>query len=262
MSLSRYFKNSPDFQAENLVKQTGKITSGWAPDPRKSGRPFQSQQPTPTSRPPLLPQEKQENVGEILIPPPQNNSPDVDNTVPPAAEQQIDLSQYITRTEAEEKAAAAYKNGAKFVWDKAEQDYGSATRTLILTCQQLDTLRATIMKNSSQELLDFSLAIAEKILRISLREQDHSIVATIEEALRRAVKSDEFTIHVHPDDYDTIVAKSPELVAGLTGLNNVVVRKDSTVERGGARIDSDNCIIDATISCQLEQIREEVKRHS
>ena len=118
------------------------------------------------------------------------------------------------------------------------------------------------MQNSNQELLDLSLTIAEKILRISLREQDHSIVATIEEALRRAVKSDEFTIHVHPDDYDTIVAKSPELVAGLSGLNNVVVRKDNTIERGGARIDSDNCTIDATIACQLEQIREEVKRHS
>lgn len=256
MSLSRYFKNAPDFQAENLVKQAGKITSGWAPDPRKSDRPFQTQQP------PLPPLEKQVNVGNKPINPPQKTSPVIDANVPPPTEHQIDLSQYITRTEAEQKIDEAYKNGAKFMWDKAEQDYGSATRTLLLTCQQLDTLRATLMKNSSQEFLDFSLAVAEKILRISLREQDHTIAATIEEALRRAVKSDEFTIHVHPDDYDTIVARSPELVAGLSGLNNIVVRKDSSIERGGARIESDNCTIDATISCQLEQIREEVKRQS
>ena len=77
--------------------------------------------------------------------------------------------------------------------------------------------------------------------------------------MRRAVKSDEFTIHIHPDDYDSLAAKSAEIVAGLSGLNNIVVRKDPTVERGGARIESDNCMIDATIASQFEAIREEMK---
>ncbi|MDK9707945.1 MAG: flagellar assembly protein FliH [Desulforhopalus sp.] len=260
MSLSRYFKNAPDFQAEKIVKQGESITpSGWSPDPRKSARPFQYQE---TQTRPLAQPEKQFKLNDIPEPPAEKVAPEIDTSLPPAAEPQIDLSQYIPLTVAEGKITEAYRNGAKAVWDKAEQDYGAATRSLLNTCQQLDTLRATIMKNSSQELLDLSMAIAEKILRISLREQDQSLIATIEEALRRAVKSDEFTIHVHPDDYDTIVAKSPELVAGLSGLNNIVVRKDNSIERGGARIESDNCTIDATISSQLEQIREEVKRHS
>ncbi len=112
--------------------------------------------------------------------------------------------------------------------DKAEQDFGDATRALLSTCQQLDTVRETIISNSSEELQEFALSIAERILRISVREQDDTIIATIEEALQRAVKSDEFTVYIHPEDHDTVAEKSAEIIAGLTGLNKIVIKKDST----------------------------------
>jgi hypothetical protein len=113
----------------------------------------------------------------------------------------------------------------------------------------------------ASKLQEFALSIAERILRISVREQDSTIIATIEEALQRAVKSDEFTIFIHPEDYETVAENSTEIVAGLTGLNKIVIKKDITVERGGAKIESDNCTIDATIASQLDVIREEIKKN-
>jgi len=271
MSLSRYFKNAPSFQAEELVKQADKTTPGWTPDPRKDQHPFQSQQMPPpatgqntikVSESLLRKHLPLENPGEGYVPPVNPTAPDSvkdHNTTLPEQES-VDLSSSnLHRIEAEKQASEAYQQGFIAGMDKAEEDYGRAAKALLLACQQLDTLRATIIGNSSKELLDFSLAIAERILRLSVREQDHTIVATIEEALRRAVKSDEFTIHIHPDDYETLIAKSSEIVAGLSGLNNIVVRKDQTVERGGALIESDNCTLDATIAGQFEVIREEVK---
>jgi flagellar assembly protein FliH len=274
MSLSKYYKNSPSFQAENLVKQEGKPSAGWIPSPAPGNHPFQNQKISPP--PPSSNRSHPGNAEEVLPPTNTTGSPPIPKQVippppptPPAAqaaaspaglESSIDLSKYIDRLEAENKISEAYRQGIKEGMDKSERDFGAATRAMLLTCQQLDTLRATIIANSSKQLQDFSLAIAEKILRLSVREQDHTIVATIEEALRRAVKSDEFTIHLHPDDYDTVTAKVPEIIAGISGLNNIVMRKDSTVERGGARIESDNCTIDATISSQFEMIREEVEK--
>jgi len=270
MSLSRYFKNAPSFQAEELVKQEDKTMPGWAPDPKKDQRPFQTQ-PVPT---PAKAQTTLAGNESVLRqhPPPESpaagstapvNPPPLDsakaNTPAPPPQESVDLSNYLPRVEAEQQVFEAYQRGLKVGMDKAEEDYGRAAQALLLACQQLDSLRATIIGNSSEELLDFSLAIADRILRISVREQDHTIVATIEEALRRAVKSDEFTILLHPDDYDTLIAKSAEIVAGVSGLNNIVVRKDRSVERGGAHIESDNCTVDATIASQFEMIREEVK---
>jgi flagellar assembly protein FliH len=260
MSLSKYFKNSPSFKPENLVKPDETDSSAWAPEPRNKDRPFQSQRLLPPAGSPhdlaltgssSFPQrfhENQEDDGNDLFAPP-----------PHTLELPLDLSKYITVEAAEIKIAEAYHQGEEDGREQSEQDFGAAAQALFLACQQLDTLRETIIANSRQEVLDFTLAIAERILRLSVREQDHTIVATIDEALRRAVKSDEFTIHIHPDDYDTIVRKSGEIIAGISGLNNIVVRKDMSIERGGASIESDNCTIDATIASQFDEIREALK---
>ncbi|EKD34208.1 MAG: hypothetical protein ACD_75C02428G0001 [uncultured bacterium] len=174
------------------------------------------------------------------------------------------MSNYIELAAAERQIEEAYHHGFEKGREeghgKAEQDFGAAARALLLACRQLDTLRETIIGNSSREILDFTLAIAERIVRISVQEQDATIVATIEEALRRAVKSDEFSIFIHPDDYAAVSAKAGEIVAVISGLNNIVLRKDKTVERGGAKIESDNCTIDATVAGQFDMIREEIKK--
>lgn len=278
MSLSRYYKSSASFRPEEIVKQDGSRPAGWAPLPRSDDKPFINQRLTADK-------DRQANsvMKNAASPPPSpakgGDATALDPEGCPTAESQaaiephdeqlpsqipIDLSEYVELAVAEKQKEEAYSQGLEKGrmegHDKAEQDFGAATRALLLACQQLDTLRETIIGNSSRELLEFSLAIAERILRISVQEQDASIVATIEEALRRAVKSDEFSIFIHPDDYAAVSEKAAEIVAGISGLNNVVLRKDKTVERGGAKIESDNCTIDATIAGQFDLIREEVQK--
>ena len=94
-----------------------------------------------------------------------------------------------------------------------------------------DTVRETIITNSGSELQDFALAIAERIIRSSLRDNNSTIIATIEEALRRAVKSEEFYIYIHPDDYDTVAGKSEELITGLSGLSNIISEEAKTSDK-------------------------------
>ncbi len=269
MSLSKHYKNTSAFKAEDLVKNSNRTPPVWTPDPKKSQPPFQSQLLSPNEKNPkttdkLLStspldsihgsdgKKAGETVGSALATFEESSHSTLE-------EKTIDLNHYILRSEAEAMAGNAYRQGLAEGQDKAEQEFGATARTLILTCQQLDSIRSTIIGNSGKELLDFALALAQRIVRHSVKEQDHTIVATIEEALRRAVKSDEFTIHIHPDDYDILVVKAEEIVAGLSGLNNIVLRKDQNIERGGARIESDNCTLDATIAGQFEVIREEIK---
>ena len=269
MSLSKYYKNSPSFQPEGLVKRAEKSqgSSGWQSLPTPAELPFQTQQL------PVASASRKETKPALLDASARAGSSDAVDTATskserpaatvnlPAAAPVIDLSNYLEIAIAEAKIDEAYQNGLQAGIDKVEQDFGSATRTLLNTCQQLDTIRETIIGNSNEELQKFALAIAERIVRISVREQDTTIIATIEEALQRAVKSDEFTIYIHPDDYQTVADNSPEIIAGLTGLNKIVIKKDIRVERGGAKIESENCTIDATILSQLDVIREEIKKN-
>ncbi len=268
MSLSKYYKNSNSFQPVELIKREGTTSAGWQSSQQNGLQPFQSEQ-LPTASDP------KKNIQTSSAPPDCSNtannaagSPQPQQTIPnenplavPPLEQQVDLSNYLELAVANEKIEAAFEKGLHSGSDKAKQDFLDATKALLRTCQQLDTVREIIIGNSREELQEFALSIAERILRISVREQDSTIIATIEEALQRAVKSDEFTLYINPEDYETVAANSAEIIAGLTGLNKIVIKKDSKIERGGTKIESDNCTIDATIASQFDVIREEIKKN-
>jgi flagellar assembly protein FliH len=172
----------------------------------------------------------------------------------------IDPNRFIERTEAEQLAENAYQQGISEGLSRAELEFGTAAKSLLLACQQLDNLRQTLIANSRQEMIDFALTVAERILRLSIREQDHTVIATIEEALSLAVKSDEFAVHINPDDFEILNAKAVDIIAGISGLQNIVIKKDNSIEKGGVFIESENCTIDATVASQLELIREEIRK--
>lgn len=165
----------------------------------------------------------------------------------------------VAQAEVDRLVADAYQKGVTAGLQQADHDFGAATASLLLICQQLDTLREVVIKNSVGEIKDLVIAIAEKVIRRSVQEQSDTITETVEEVIQKAVKSGEFYIYVHPDDYAVIAAKADELVAGINGLNNIVVKKDATIDRGGCRVESDNCTVDGTITSQLEIIRENLQ---
>ncbi len=257
MSLSKYYKSSDSFRPEKVVKRIEAKTNGWESsviNKQASSQNGNSSIKDSSEKEPGF--EENKNAAETTSP----VTPEVSETGGRKPGQEIDIDNFIEKSIAEDKIEEAYKKGLQDGETKAEEDLGTTVRALVSSCQQIDTLRETLIINNRKEVLDFALAIAERILRISLQEQDSTIIATIEEALRRAVKSDEFTIYIHPDDYATVKEKSDDLVTGLSGLNNIVVKKDSTIEQGGAKIESNNCTIDATIGSQYDVIREELKR--
>ncbi len=186
--------------------------------------------------------------------------PDFEESPASSPQPEVDLSQYMPISEAQSKIESARLEGIQAGISQAEEDYGSAIKALNNICTQLSTLQETIIKNSSGELLDFALAITDRILRFSVTDQDETIVATIEEALQRAIRSEEFTIYLHPEDIDIVQQKSADIIAGISGLDNILLKSDPAVGRGGARLESDNCTIDATLASQFETIRDEILR--
>ena len=161
--------------------------------------------------------------------------------------------------ELEQLQEEAYKKGIQEGLQIAKEDLGSSVKALVMACEQVNTLRQTILNNSMNEMEDLVLIIAEKIIRHSVTEQDRTIVDTVEEAIRQAVKSDELIIELNPADLSVIKAKSKEFIDSLSGLENIVVRANPAIERGGCTIDSSTSTVDATMAGQLRIIEEKIK---
>jgi len=139
---------------------------------------------------------------------------------------------------------------------QADEDYDTSTRTLLGACEQLTHLHETILKNNTSEIQALVMAIATKVIRHSIEEQSDTILATIKDAIHQAVKSDEFQIRVNPGDLEILKDKKKEILDEISSLDNIIIKADSTIERGGCLLESSCCTVDATISSQLQVIKE------
>jgi|GEM_PF-612443 flagellar assembly protein FliH len=167
-----------------------------------------------------------------------------------AEEKQVDL---------EALADESYQKGVQAGIEEATQDYGHSIAALQSVCEQLNTIRETILRNSMGEMQNLVLQIAEKILRQSVASQQQTIVKTVEDAVQQTVKSDDFIISVNPEDLATIKSHSAEIAETINGLENIVIKSDPSIDQGGCLIESSNCTVDATLLSQLEIVGDAIK---
>ena len=243
MSLSRFYKKNQDFQPETILpqeKKSGNVPVWGESIVKKEVKAVKIEEATPPEIPqikedtPIAPIEPEE---EIEVPPPAPAQPEID----------ID----VIRNE-------AFVSGVDVGRKEAEEDFENSAKTFHCICTELDKLRETILKNSITEMKELVMLISEKIIRHSLTEQNETIIETIKEAIQLAVKSDEIQIQINPDDLKYIEEKKQEIIDSMSGLENITLRADVNIDRGGCRLDSSHCTVDATLTSQIKVIRDNV----
>ena len=254
MSLSKVYKNTPTFVPEQILPRQD----------HPSEPVWQDMGAGPSSRPEhhgsFIPDKTngREMITDTLSFTPQHH-PDKENYLSPEQSTNTGAERAGTPVPAidlELIQREAFAEGVLAGRHQADEDFGTCAGTLRAACNQLTQLHETILRNNTSEMHAMAMEIAEKIIRHSIHEQSDTILATIEEAIRRAVKSEEFEIRVNPEDLEVIKQKKQELIDEISGLTNIVLKADKSVERGGCLLESVNCSVDATITSQLQVINE------
>lgn len=245
MSLSRFYKKSQNFQPDALL-----------PSGNNQGD---------------LPVWKESIITEEIVPEPPS-TPEIIDTVEPSTENTaVEPVEVIAEEptsvpilppepdfDLESIRDEAFASGVDMGRKEAEEDFENGINTLLSICNELDKLRETILKNSIPEMKELVLDISEKIIRHSVTEQEETITATIRSAIKLAVKSDEIQVQINPDDLKCIELKKREIIDSISGLENIVLQSDATIERGGCKLESSSCTVDATLSNQIKVIRDNV----
>lgn len=104
---------------------------------------------------------------------------------------------------------------------------------------------------SEQSLSELSVAIAARILGQELALKGDAITALVREAIREITTADKVRIRVNPFD-SSVLAQEKSLILGANPTVRSIEIVDDPSIAGGARIESDSGVIDATIQTQLE----------
>ena len=110
------------------------------------------------------------------------------------------------------------------------------------------------------ELLDVAVAVAEKVIHVSLKSSEEIIKRMISSATEKLKRREWVQIYVADADIKGRSLADPALAATLSSLSNhvkIVPMRDA--ETGTCIVEMPDEIIDASASTQLENIRQVIR---
>jgi len=156
----------------------------------------------------------------------------------------------------DEIRSTAFNEGKAAGLRQAEDQFGAAANALAAALEDINQLRESILAKSSPDMLKLVMAIAEQVIHCEVACNEDVILNTLKNSLQAAIKSDEFFVKIHPDDFAMVSENKQKFIAAISGLQNIHFEADPAITRGGCLVESTLGKVDATIDAQLEEIRQ------
>jgi len=228
--MSKVFKNDPSFTRVSLVSKGNARQAPPPPEPRglesECHETVQAQdpgrEPSSSAQPP---------------------SPEEDVSVSPSA----DL---------ESIKAEAFEQGRLEAEQAMQSGLQKTLEAFSHACKEVDSLHKNLLEQSRGDMINLVIALSKRIIGRELATGRDTIVDTLERAIELAIKHNEYDIRLHPDDLSTVEEMVPKLISSVQKLEHITLKTDPDITRGGCKLDSSICTVDATIEAQLETARE------
>ncbi|MDE7221035.1 MAG: F0F1 ATP synthase subunit delta [Oscillospiraceae bacterium] len=154
-----------------------------------------------------------------------------------------------------------YAQGTAKAMDDAQRDREAVAARLEKEVQafleKADMARDEVIRQSQDELLDLCIAVAEKVVRVSLKSSSEVIVRMIQTATERLKRQEWVHIYISGCDTKSVAQISPALTTALGALSqHVKIIPMGDDEGGTCIVETPEEIIDASVSTQMTNIRD------
>ena len=123
--------------------------------------------------------------------------------------------------------------------------------------EKADMAREEMILQTREELLDLCIAVAEKVVRVSLRSSSEVIVRMIQTATERLKRQEWVHIYISGCDSRQLAQISPTLTTALGALSqHIKVVPMGDGEDGTCIVETPDEIIDASVSTQMSNSRD------
>jgi flagellar assembly protein FliH len=169
----------------------------------------------------------------------------------------------------EQERERAHEEGRKAAHAELQQKYEEETEEIrrIMTefvrsmHMQFDEFR----QKSELFVLQFSMAVAEKIVKREAAINKELVLAQIKDAMHKILGVEKIKVLVNPQDEKIVKPRRTDLIASTDSVREMIIEADDKVDRGGCIIESNHGNVDARLLSQLKNIEaalEEKARHA
>lgn len=158
-----------------------------------------------------------------------------------------------------------YADGLKKASEEEKKLLEEGNKKIRVLCERLESIinkleiyRKETVEELLPDVINLSVEIASRIVRKEI-ELDRNIISYIaQETLSRVEDKDETLIlRINPIDYDVIVEQMNRLKES-SGLKNIIIEPDQSIEQGGCLLETQKGEIDARIDEQIKELTDAV----
>lgn len=168
--------------------------------------------------------------------------------------------------EAEDRERASVEKAASEAREQAlgeaKAEYEDTMNTLRKAASELQKAVARNVELAGADLADLSTAIASKIVRREIRQDDEYVIRLVRRCLSKILRPTVVRIRVHPDDRERVAEAAGSLTGETDARHQISFEADQRVERGGCVVETPDFVVDARRDTQLEAARESMEAGS
>jgi len=176
------------------------------------------------------------------------------------ARHQADQIAVSAQREAESIRSSAKEEGYAAARKNAEDDLADTSAEILETMNRAITERRNIISDAEGEILRLALKAAEQIVKSEVSLHRDVCLNIIAEAISRVSDREQIILRVSREDLENVKRLKDRIAGMVDGVKQLSILEDSTVEAGGAIIETNLGFVDARISTKIKALELAVRK--
>jgi flagellar assembly protein FliH len=121
--------------------------------------------------------------------------------------------------------------------------------------KEMSALKQSTLENLEEEIVQLSMAVAEKVIHLEATTNREVIRGVLKEAIKNIGDRENMKIRVHPQDFHFMMEIKNDFLQSFDGIRNMTFAEDESIQRGGAIIETVCGEVDARLDQQYNEVK-------
>jgi flagellar assembly protein FliH len=204
----------------------------------------------------LIRQEK-ENALQLRVDAEKEAQRIVDEGKAQAAQLDRETRQKLSQVE-DEARSKGQKAGYEEGWASGSAEVERLVGRIHVVLEKITEKRQEIIEGTEAQIVQLVIQIAKKVVKVISENQRNVVINNVLQALRKLKTRGDVVVRVNLEDLKVTTDHIKEFLSMVENVKSITVMEDSTVDLGGAVVETDFGEIDAKISSQFAEIEEKI----
>ena len=149
---------------------------------------------------------------------------------------------------------AGYEEG----WASGSAEVERLVGRLHVIIEKVMDKRQEIIEGTETQIVQLVLQIAKKVVKVISENQRNVVINNVLQALRKLKTRGDVVVRVNLEDLKVTTEHVKEFLQLVENVKSITVMEDTSVDQGGALVETDFGEIDAKIASQFSEIEEKI----